>query len=115
MSQVAIRNPTTGGVAVQSQEQFDTLYAARGWEIVDVNPAFATEAVGVTINDLSELSLDQLASVVAAHDAPDVRKTELLAKKADELRDLAEVQGLSTSGTKEELADRLIEHEDSLS
>lgn len=112
-----MRNPVTGGVSVQSQEQFDTLYAPRGWEIVLVDPEFATEAVGVKINDLSELSLDQLADVIAAHDAqaPSEKKSALMAMHASELRDHAESLGLPSSGTKEEIATRIVEHEASAS
>lgn len=112
MAQVAIRNPETGGVAVMTQEQFDTLYTARGWEIVDVDPAFASTVVGVTVADLSELDPAQLAKVVAAHETvdPATQKSELMAMHASELRDHAESLGLATSGTKEELADRIIEH-----
>lgn len=113
MSQVAIRHPLTGGVAVQSREQFDALYAVRGWEIVTVDPALASRAVGVAINDLSELSSDQLVKVIAAHDAqkPSDRKADLIALHADELREQAKTLGLPAGGSKEDIADRIVAHE----
>lgn len=113
MSQVAIRHPLTGGVAVQSREQFDMLYAARGWEIVLVDPAFATGVAGAPVADLSELSVDQLVKVIAAHDAqkPSDRKADLIALHADELREQAKTLGLAAGGSKEDIADRIVAHE----
>lgn len=118
MSQLVIRHPDVADPGMCSQEQFDVLYAGKGWEIADIDPQFAAGVLGETLQSIDQLDLDQLRRVVAAHDAaaqkPIDRKADLLKHKADELRDLAEAQGLETDGTKDEVADRIIEHEKSL-
>lgn len=114
-----MRNADTGGIATVTREQFDMLYASKGWGIVtDVDPEFASKVIGAPIVDLAELDVDQLRTVfdayAAANQKPVDRKAELLAHKADELRQIAMDDGLDPAGTKDELADRIIEHEKSL-
>lgn len=110
---IVIRHPETGGIAVQSQDQYDALYAARGWEPVAIDAGFASDVVRAPIADLSELDPDQLVRVYDAHIAqkPSDRKATLVALHADELRDLAKSLNLPAGGSKDDIADRIVTHE----
>lgn len=113
MSQLVIRHPDIADPGMCSQEQYDVLYARKGWEVTSIDPAFAAEVLGETITDIDELDLDQLRHVVAAYDKqkPSEKKAGLLERSAEDLREQAKSLGLSAGGSKDDLASRILEAE----